>query len=125
MLDRIDINIRMGAVDEAEFGADADKRVCMDTEQMRKAVLAARKRGALRNPEGIPNSRLSAEGMRIVCEMERDAEDLLRKAYEHYSFSVRVRSKLIKVARTIADISGSGSIIAEHMAEAIAYRGVN
>jgi len=57
--------------------------------------------------------------------MDNDAEAVLKKAYEHYSFSVRARAKIIKVARTIADLSGKETIGAGDIAEAIAYRGVN
>lgn len=125
LLDRIDIHIRMGAVDEAEFGPDEGIRECMDTGRMRKLVLAAREFGAKRNPAHVPNARLSAEGIKKTCQMEDGARKVLNQAYEHYSFSVRVRSKLIKIARTIADVAGEELIQTGHMAEAIAYRGAN
>ena len=125
LLDRIDIHIRVGAVEETEFWPETEARECMTTAGMRKIVKDSRAFGASRNPGGVPNSRLSAEGIQEVCEMEPEAEDVLRKAYGYYSFSVRARSKLLKIARTIADIAASKSIKAEHMAEAIAYRGVS
>ena len=124
LLDRIDIHIRLGAVEEAEFSEDESPRACMSTETMRKLALDAREKGRARNPSRALNARLSAEGVRQVCKMEKEAEDLLKQAYEHYAFSVRVRSKLIKVARTIADVSGEETIRREHMAEAVYYRGV-
>ena len=124
LLDRIDIHVRMGAVAEAEFGPDAEKRACMSTGDMREAAFSARKLQQERNPGRILNARLQAEGMRKCCHMEKDAEDVLRKAYEFYSFSVRARSKIIKVARTIADLIGAETIKAEDIAEAVAYRGV-
>jgi len=122
LLDRIDIHVRMGAVAEAEFGPDADARACMSTKEMREAALAARVIQQERNPGRILNARLSAEGMRKCCRMEKEAEDVLKKAYEHYSFSVRARAKIIKVARTIADLSGAETIRAADVAEAVAYR---
>ena len=124
LLDRIDIHIRMGSVDESELGFDSGSRECLSTAQMRRVALAARERGQKRNPGRAPNARLSTEGAGQVCAMEKDAEKLLKQAYDHFSFSVRVRSKLIRIARTIADMAGEDMIRAEHIAEAIAYRAV-
>jgi len=124
LLDRIDIHIRMGSVDESELGLDSGSRECLSTAQMRRVALAARERGQNRNPGKAPNARLSADGAGQVCAMEKDAEKLLKQAYDHFSFSVRVRSKLIRIARTIADMAGEDMIRAEHIAEAIAYRAV-
>ena len=124
LLDRIDIHIRMCAVAEAELALEAGALGCMSTAQMRNIALAARERAIKRNPGGAPNARLSAEGMKRFCTMQKDAEDILKQAYDHYSFSVRVRSKLIKIARTIADLACEDAIHAGHMAEAIAYRGI-
>ena len=125
LLDRIDIHIRMGAVGDAELDPEKGRYDCMDTEQMKKVVLAARERGRERNPDRVPNARLTAEGMNKVCLMEKEAEIFLKQAYERYSLSVRVRSKLIKIARTIADMDGAETIRAADMAEAVAYRGVH
>ena len=125
LLDRIDIHVRMGAVEEAEFGSDAGTRVCMSTEEMRSAALAARNLQQKRNPGRILNARLNAEGMRKCCAMEKEAEDVLKNAYEYYSFSVRARAKIIKVARTIADLNGAETIRASDIAEAVAYRGLS
>ncbi len=76
-----------------------------------------------RNPDSIPNARLDAEGIRLVCEMEKEAEKVLKQSYEHYAYSVRARTKIIKVARTIADMENMEKIDAAHVAEAVAYRG--
>jgi len=114
----------MGAVAEAEFGPESGTRACMNTEEMRAMALAARNIQQERNPGRVLNARLNAEGIRKCCTMEKDAEDVLKKAYEHYSFSVRARSKIIKVARTIADLNNTEKIHAADIAEAVAYRGV-
>ena len=123
LLDRIDIHISMGAVEEAEFGPEMVDRPCMGTGRMQEMVLAAREAQRERNPSKAPNARLSADGVKRVCSMGKEAEEILKRAYEHYAFSVRARSKIIKVARTIADIEGEEGIKAAHIAEAIAYRG--
>ena len=122
LLDRIDIHMRMGAVEEAEFGPDSGKRVCMSTGAMREMARAARERSSARNPAQAPNARLTAEGLARVCGMDKEAEDMLKLAYERFSFSVRARTKLIKIARTIADLNDEETILVSSMAEAIAYR---
>jgi magnesium chelatase family protein len=122
LLDRIDIHIKMAEVTEAEFRTGEDLPICMSTKQMRDTVLTARALSVKRNPDQVPNAGLNAEGVRRVCMMEKEAEKLLTQAYEYYSLSVRARSKLVKVARTIADLSGDEMMTAVHSAEAIAYR---
>jgi magnesium chelatase family protein len=54
--------------------------------------------------------------------MTSEAESLLKAAYTRYAFSARARSKIMKVARTIADLDESEKISEAHIAEAIAYR---
>ena len=122
LLDRIDIHIKMAAVEDGEFNEIQGKYECLNTEQMREIVLAARGLSKKRNPNGTLNGRLSPDGIRKACAMEAEAEALLKQVYEHYCFSVRVRLKIIKVARTIADIAGDDLIKAAHIAEAAAYR---
>ena len=125
LLDRIDIHIRMGGVEEAEFAvetAETEGRPCMGTDRMREMVHAAREVQHSRNPARTLNARLSADGIKRVCSMDKGAEEILKRAYEHYGFSVRARSKIIKVARTIADVAGEEGISAAHIAEAVAYR---
>ena len=123
LLDRIDIHIKMGAVEEAEFGPEAAMRECKNTEEMRAAVITARETQYRRNPGQVTNARLTAEGTKKICIMDKEAEEIMRRSYEHYAFSVRARSKILKVSRTIADLSGAEKIEATHIAEAVAYRG--
>ena len=122
LLDRIDIHIKMSAVPEAYISSDSGESNCVSSKEMRDTVLYVRRLCSERNPFGEPNARLSANGIARMCIMDDEAETLLKKAYEYYSFSVRVRSKIIKIARTIADITGSETILGAHIAEAIAYR---
>ncbi|MDR3363879.1 MAG: YifB family Mg chelatase-like AAA ATPase [Clostridiales Family XIII bacterium] len=124
LLDRIDIHVRMGAVGEAEFAEAKGGRACMGTAQMRATVAAARARQEERGGAWAPNARLTAEMMKRHCKMEKEAENIMRQSYEHYAFSVRSRTKIIKVARTIADVEGAETITAAHIAEAVAYRGL-
>jgi magnesium chelatase family protein len=68
------------------------------------------------------NARISSERIAQYCRVEGDAEHLLRKAYTVYGFSARQGQKMLRLARTIADIEGSEIIRPEHISEAISYR---
>lgn len=68
------------------------------------------------------NSEMDGEMIREFCVLNRDTENLLEKIYERFHLSARVYQKLLKVARTIADLEGSLEISSEHMAEAVGYR---
>ena len=125
LLDRIDIHIKIAAVAEVDIGSGRVARECMSTKDMRESVLAARMISKKRNPGGVPNARLQVNGTGGICSLDEEAEILLKRAYEYYGFSVRVRSKIIKVARTIADISAEENILASHIAEAVSYRGTS
>jgi magnesium chelatase family protein len=128
LLDRIDIHIRLGAVDETEFDALPDGeagagsgRACLRSREMKKLVMQARERQGIRNG-GALNARLAGQAIEAVCRMDQDAEVLLKSAYTRFAMSVRSRTKALKVARTIADLEGAESIGGAHMAEALAYR---
>ena len=56
------------------------------------------------------------------CKLDSSAADMLKMAMTELNFSARAYNRIIKVARTIADMAGSETITAEHIAEAIAYR---
>jgi magnesium chelatase family protein len=135
LLDRIDIHVRLGAVEEEEFdslmdgdaaeesvlGEKVPKRACMSSKEMRKLVIHTREIQVVRNG-GVNNARLAGSAIEEICRMEKEAETLLRSAYTRFAMSVRSRTKALKVARTIADMDGSEVIGAAHMAEALAYR---
>jgi magnesium chelatase family protein len=129
LFDRIDLHVRMSVVQEGDINFDSDNQVCMSSQTMR--ALAARADAAQRARTGkgedapaVWNGRLSGAQLIKTCPMTAGAETLLKQAYEHYALSMRARTKLIKVSRTIADLEGEETIAEAHMAEAIAYRGV-
>ena len=63
--------------------------------------------------------------MRKYCRMTGEAEDVLHTAYEKLRLSVRAYTRVIKVARTIADIAGEQTIQKAHVLEAVQYRGLD
>ena len=93
---------------------------------MRARVEAARKRqGERYADEGIGcNAQLSAGQLERYCPLSADAKALLHSAVQKYKLSMRAYSRVLKVARTIADLAGT-DIAAAHIAEAVRYRSID
>ena len=74
-----------------------------------------------KNEEIFSNSQLSASQCEKYCKINDESKELLKKAYQKLGLSARVYSKILKVARTIADLEGTENIEKKHIAEAIQY----
>ena len=121
LLDRIDIHLEVPAVPFRELAAS---RAGTSSSQMREAVLAARLRQAERF-SGLPtrcNARMTSRQIREFCPLEPAAVDLLRAAVTDMGLSARAHDKVLRVARTIADLDASAAIGCSHVSEAINYR---
>lgn len=121
LLDRIDIHIEVPAVKYDDLSSLAGG----DTSETIKArVNKARKIQQERyKNEGITsNSQLSASMLEKYCPLDDDASRLLKSAFDRLGMSARAHSKILKVARTIADLDGADDIKSMHIAEAIQYR---
>ena len=68
------------------------------------------------------NSDMGEKHIKKYCRLSQECEDILRKAYDTMGLSARARSRIIKVARTIADMSLSTEIMPAHILEAVSYR---
>ena len=91
---------------------------------MREAVLAARLRQATRF-KGLKtraNARMSSREIREFCPLESAALELLRAAVSDLGLSARAHDKVLRVARTIADLDAADTIACQHVSEAINYR---
>jgi magnesium chelatase family protein len=140
LLDRIDIHIEVPAVQYKELRGGA----CAEgSAEIRTRVLAARERQHTRFavPAGInaqpertkgtakshakpifSNSQMNTQQIRTFCELSSDAERLLERAMQQQGLSARAHDRILKVARTIADLSAERDIAVKHIAEAIQYR---
>jgi magnesium chelatase family protein len=138
LLDRIDIHIEVPAVQYKELrgGASTEGSV-----EIRARVLAARKIqhdrfGVTETPNGVQangtskaakrkifsNAQMSTQQIREHCELSPDAERILERAMQQQGLSARAHDRILKVARTIADLAAERSISVQHIAEAIQYR---
>jgi magnesium chelatase family protein len=121
LLDRIDIHLEVPAVPFREL---ASSRAGTSSGQMREAVLAARERQARRFADLATrsNARMSSRQIREFCPLEPAAVDLLRGAVADLGLSARAHDKVLRVARTIADLDAADAIGCAHVSEAINYR---
>ena len=122
LLDRIDIHIEVPALSYDELKS---KREGEPSEKIRGRVLAARERQAARftGERGVYfNAHMTARHIKRHCAVDEASDALLRAAIERFGLSARAYSRVLKVARTIADLEASDNIQAHHISEAIQYR---
>jgi magnesium chelatase family protein len=124
MLDRIDLCTEACVV---KFDDLSQAKKGESSASMRERVTEAIKRQQLRyQDEGILfNSQLSGTRLTRFCHLSKSQNALLRHAFESMGLSVRARDRILRVARTIADLEGSEEIQENHLAEAISYRSID
>jgi magnesium chelatase family protein len=100
------------------------KRAGTSSAQMREAVDAARSRQAARfaGSSTRANARMSSRQVRELCPLEPAAAEMLKGAVTNLGLSARAHDKVLRVARTIADLDAADSIGCAHLAEAVNYR---
>ena len=123
LLDRIDIHIEVPAVQYKELrGAAAIE----NSATIRSRVLAARERQHQRfvsaKEKIFSNAQMGTRQIRTFCELSPDAEKLLERAMVQQGLTARAHDRILKVARTIADLEGVDALTVPHLAEAIQYR---
>jgi magnesium chelatase family protein len=124
LLDRIDLHIEVPRVPHRELADPLDSE---SSAAIRARVEAAR---SIQNrrlaPYGLyANARMGARHIRRFCPVDEPGENLLEMVTERLGLSARTYSRILKVARTIADLAGLEDIRQEHLAEAIQYRGLD
>ena len=100
------------------------KKDGMDSHQARMVVEVAQQIQFARN-NGRFNSDLTPTNLHQVCSLTSECRALLAETYRESQISVRIRDRLLKVARTIADLEGSLDISTQHLAEALQYRALD
>lgn len=117
LLDRIDLNVEVGPVDEDELW---ERAPALDEADLRRRVEATRT--AQLAGRGKYNRDLDAREVERHCALDAGGRKLLKLAVRRYGLSARAIHRVQKVARTIADLAGARSIDGSHVAEALAYR---
>lgn len=122
LLDRIDLHVDVPAVDYKELRADHTGE---PSEVIRQRVEEARQIQLQRfvsTPEITCNSAMGSRQVAQFCALDRKGEKLLEQAMESLHFSARAHDRILKVARTLADLEGAIDIAEVHLMEAIQYR---
>jgi magnesium chelatase family protein len=125
LLDRIDIHIEVTPVN---FDQLADNRKAEKSDRIRERVVNARSIQSERfnGREGLySNAQMSSTMVREVCQINAAGQNLLKTAMNKLQLSARAYDRILKVARTIADLAASEEIKIEHLAEAIQYRSLD
>ncbi len=123
LLDRIDIVVEVPSVHFEDLRTRAEAEPSAD---VRQRVNAAREIQNRRfGTGGMCNARMGPEEMRSFCALSEESAALLKNAFEAMGLTARSYDRILKVARTVADLDGSGNIEPQHIAEAIQYRAVN
>ncbi len=121
LLDRIDIHIEVPPVDFEDLSAKSTEE---ESSKIRERVNKARniQNERFKNVSITSNARIDASVFDKVCVMDEKANTLLKNAFEKLSLTARAYDRILKVARTIADLEGIEVIKTEHISEAIQYR---
>lgn len=125
LLDRIDIHCEIQAVPFAQL---SQMEPGEPSSVIRQRVIAARQIQAERfkDCKGIHcNAQMTEKMLHIFAEPDAQSLEMLRMAMERLKLSARAYTRILKVARTIADLEGSGKVLSQHIAEAIGYRNLD
>jgi magnesium chelatase family protein len=124
LLDRIDLHIEVPAVPFQELSAKADGT---SSSVMREQVSRARnvQQERFGAGSGRLNSRMTSRQLRRHCPLDQEGSNLLKSAMEELGLSARAHDRILRVARTIADLEGSKEIRPAHVVEGIGYRSLD
>ncbi len=124
LLDRIDISIEVPQTDYRELKKQGEGET---SASIRERIRLARELQYARyEKENIQfNSQLSAKMLDVYCKLEKEEEKIMEEAYNRLHLSARAYHRILKVARTIADLEGEERISTKHLTEAVCYRSMD
>ncbi len=125
LMDRIDLHLQIPPVKVKKLTVDKKAQKMLEKSiDIRKRVSAAREIQFQRFKD-LPihtNSEMNNKQLREFCRLDKESDRLLKQAIDQFQLSARAYFRLIKIARTIADLGGEESITSQHIAEALQYR---
>ncbi len=119
LLDRIDLHIEVTRIpsETLAFG-NREGEECSAV--VRQRVEQARNRQLLR--QGLPNSRLRGKQLEQICPLDSEQQQFMARAIESLGLSARAYHRILRIARTIADLAGGQEMTLDHLAEAVSFR---
>ncbi|HVB39938.1 MAG TPA: ATP-binding protein, partial [Terriglobales bacterium] len=127
LLDRIDIHLDVPAVKIPELRAPSSDAAAEPSANIRARVAAARELQIARFAQEkiFCNAQMSTRQVGRFCPLSPESERLLERALQRLALSARAHDRILKVARTIADLEASPALAPAHLAEAIQYRSLD
>ena len=126
LMDRIDIHIELSALPYQELSSTKDaESSAVIKERVQKTRDIQKARFREENETIFCNAQMGTKQIRKYCQLEDAGQKLLKIGLTELGLSARAYDKVLKVSRTIADLSGSGDILAQHISEAIQYRSLD
>lgn len=125
LLDRIDLHVEVTPVSFSELSTVS---IGESSEKIRGRVIQAREiqEERFKNNDGVyANAQISSKTIKEICQIDETGKQLLKTAMDRLGLSARAYDRILKVARTIADLEGATDIKSEHLAEAIQYRSLD
>ena len=122
LLDRVDLHIEVPQVKFREMSSESSGESSAD---IRERVIAARERQQARFKKTPCNARMGTRELKAHCALDEVNKDLLRQAMDELQLSARAYDRILKVARTIADLDAADVIGSAHLSEAIQYRSLD
>ncbi len=121
LLDRIDLHIEVPTLEYKELSNESGGTPSF---QIREHVEATRQKqlNRFKETEVFSNAQMGTKQLREYCQLDEGGKSIMEMAIDKLGLSARAHDRILKVARTIADLAGSESLLPEHLAEAIQYR---
>lgn len=124
IMDRIDIHIEVDNISYSDLNKSTKEESSAD---IKKRVDKARKiqLERFKNTKTFSNAKMSVPQTKKYCQLSPECQNLMEQAFTSLKLSARAHDRILRVARTIADLEGTEDILPQHLAEAISYRGLD
>ena len=119
LLDRIDLQVEVDSVGYDDLASASEEE---SSAEVKKRVERTRRIQRTRFGDARTNADMGEGEIRQFCALGRESENILKMSFERLKLSARARSRILKVARTVADMDLSEDIRPEHVLEAVSYR---
>jgi magnesium chelatase family protein len=122
LLDRFDLQIEVPRLSYTEL---KEEKNVENSDQVKERIAANRQRQWRRFKSSKTNAEMTGRETKKVCVLDQNGESLLKQVFDKNFFSARAHDRILRVARTIADMAGSEEIKVEHIAESLQYRALD